>query len=168
MTQQNKRAQEEMVGLVLIMLVVAVIFVIFLGIYLRNSSKGQISDSKEISTFLESLTEYTTECGQSPQFPIKLSQLVMNCYSNSNANCIGNDGKGCEVLRETIKNAINASWNFASDSPTKGYLFQVLKETNSGEVDVVSPITNFQTTSQIMSAEKPFPGGIILRLEIYY
>ena len=53
----NKKAQEEMVGFVLIVVIVAIIVVIFLGISLRNS-EGDIGDeSEKIGSFINALSQ---------------------------------------------------------------------------------------------------------------
>lgn len=169
MTPQNKKAQEEMVGFVLIMLVVAIIFLVFLGIFLRNASKENVSESKEISSFLDAMFEYTTECGPSAQSPKRLSQLILDCSNQGNsANCIGSDGKGCTALKDDLRKAIESNWNFNENSPTKGYLLQILRETDKGEIPVINATAAYDITNNIRSAERVLPGGIILRLEIFY
>jgi hypothetical protein len=50
---------------------------------------------------------------------------------------------------------------------------QILRETSTGEVDLFQPplLPLMQiplSQKEIRSADKPFPKGIIMRLEIYY
>jgi hypothetical protein len=175
MTQQNKtnkKAQEEIVGFVLIMLLVAVIFLVFLGIYLRGASKVHESEGKDIASFLEAVSKITVECEYVGD-PSDLSNLIIDCSDDSTATCLSNGKNKCAVLRDTLFQAINSTWNFNQNSPTKGYSMQILRETSTGEVDLFQPplLPLMQiplSQKEIRSADKPFPKGIIMRLEIYY
>ncbi|MFH1802150.1 MAG: hypothetical protein ABH864_01725 [archaeon] len=163
---KNKRAQEEMVGFVIIMLVVGVIFLVFLGIYLRGASQTSNTESKDIANFIEAVSKYTTRCGDSDEYPYSLITLVTECYKDSTSTCPNNGEKKCGILKETLNASIEENWNFNQDSPTKSYRLQVLRETQTGEETVLSFGGN--PTTRIRSAEKPLPQGVILRLEIYY
>jgi len=158
-----------MVGFVLIMLLVAIIFLVFLGIYLRGASKTHETESKEVASFLEAVSKLTTECGFSSEYLYDVSKLIFECSKNPEATC-HNNKKICNVLKETLNNAINSTWNFNENSPTKAYFMQILKETSADKIDVISPIGYIPPRSQyeIRAAEKPFPNGIIMKLEIYY
>lgn len=169
---KNKKAQEEMVGFVLIMLVVGVIFLVFLGIYLRKDSQTTITESKDISNFIAAVSRYTTDCGLSddPDFDhYSLVELITRCYEDGpDSTCSNNGKKKCDVLKETLNGSIESNWNFHEDSPTKGYFFQVFRETDTGEENVIQPFGSGDQTKRVRSAEKPLPQGIILRLEIHY
>ena len=168
MKEKNKKAQEEMVGFVLIMLVVAIMFLVFLGIYLRDAAKTHETEGKDVASFLEAITKFTIECdyigASSP-----LSDLILECDASSISTCSSGEKK-CDVLRNTLNQAINSSWNFNENSPTKAYFMDVFKETDKGEKALFNstPITSGILTNNIRAAEKPFSKGIILRLEIYY
>ena len=56
-----KRAQEEMVGFALIVIIVSVILVIFLGFSLRDQGKENV-ESYEVESFIQSFLQYTSEC----------------------------------------------------------------------------------------------------------
>lgn len=164
----NKKAQEEMVGFVLIMLVVAVIFLVFLGIYMRGASKTHETQGKDLAAFLEAVTKITPPCETAPGYPYEdLSRLIIECDNNPSVTCY-NGEKICDLLKETLTQAINSTWNFDENSVTKSYKVDVFKETQTGEKRVVEILPPALTTRNIRSAEKPFPKGIILRLEIYY
>lgn len=165
---KNKKAQEEMVGFVLIMLIVAIIFLVFLGLYLRGASNAEIRESKEAANFLEAVSKITTECGDTPQVYYDATELITSCMVNPSDCSNGQDR--CVVLEETLREAVEGNWNFNQNSPTKGYLIQVLQEGVQGERDIIDPpITGGQPFTErfYASAEKPLPGGIILRLIIY-
>lgn len=156
-----------MVGFVLIMLVVAVIFVVFLGIYLRKNANAEPVDSVEISQFLEAAFQYTTTCRISGNL-LSVKELITRCQEGK--DCVGE--KSCDVLRETFIDLIESSWRFEENSPTKGYQLSIVKEINGPDAvldNMGGPTTIAKppSTDIIRAAEKPLPGGITLRLEIY-
>ena len=174
--KMNKKAQEEMLGFVLIMLVVAVIFVIFLGLYIRQGAIVEETDSIEISQFLEAIFEYTTDCGPITS-PYKIRNLIIKCHMDSTEMCLsGRDV--CDELRYELRELTEASWDFSENSPTRGYLLSVIREAPGGEISVFCPdpsnipsdtscaISGGESTTRTRSAEKPLPDGIILRLVI--
>jgi len=57
----NKKAQEEMVGFALIIIVVAVILLVFLSIGLRKDGREDV-ESYEVASFIQSLLQYHTSC----------------------------------------------------------------------------------------------------------
>jgi|WetSurMetagenome_2_1015567.scaffolds.fasta_scaffold375777_2 hypothetical protein len=119
----TKRAQEEMVGFVLIILLVAVIFLIFLGLFLRRSSTDNRIESSEISQFLDAMTEVTSNCSLNSGYSFEsIGDLATECERNS--LCSG--GKtACEILKTSTKEIIESSWNFGAESPNKGYKFLI-------------------------------------------
>jgi len=160
----KKKAQEEMVGFVLIMLVVAVIFVIFLGIFLKKGAT-ETADSEEISQFLEAISEYTTECGPT-SYPEKLSRVVTLCSEGKKCN-IASTEDPCDILADTLEELVNASWNFNENSPTKGYQISAIRETADGPDSVLDRTIRGGDISSTRrrSSEKIF-NGVILKLEI--
>ncbi len=120
----DRRGQEEIVGFVVIIILVAVIFLVFLGILIRQGpSEGQF-ESVELSQFLESLMEQTSECAISyePAFS-DVGELLEKCYSG--AGCIS--GKSaCEELNSTIGEALELSWDIGADKSEKGYIFEAV------------------------------------------
>ena len=60
---KNKKAQEEMVGFSLIIIIVAIIILVLFSVSLR--SKGNIQESYETDNFMQAFLQYTTECSVS-------------------------------------------------------------------------------------------------------
>ena len=60
MLNKNRKAQEEMMGFVLIVVLVMIIFIVFLVI--SFNSKQKVSENTEIDGFLSSIQEYTSPC----------------------------------------------------------------------------------------------------------
>lgn len=118
---QNKKAQEEMVGLVVIMLVVAIIFLVLLGIFLRKGPTER-ADSAEVAQFLDALEEQTTECSLDGFTYANVRSLISACKISKKCE---NEKMACEVLKETLKEKTEAAWNFDENSPTKGYFYEL-------------------------------------------
>ena len=57
---ENKSAQEEMVGFGLIIVLVAIIFIVFIAIYLKKPV--EVTEDYEIGSFIQSTLQYTTIC----------------------------------------------------------------------------------------------------------
>ena len=133
----KKRGQEEIVGFVLIMVIVAVVFLIFLGITLR---KGGVSkrESSEVYQFLESSMEYTSDCAIRfvPDYST-MGELFEECYGGM--RCI-DERDACEVLEQEMRSLLDSSWNVGPDGLVKGYEF-------------ISSYENEETSEQILSIQ---------------
>ena len=169
---KSKKAQEEIVGFVLIMVIVAVIMLIFLGLTIRKGSfDTEARDSIEIYQFLESSMEYTTDCEIRFVSDFSaLGELCEECYTGN--NCL-NGENSCEALDNTLTQIFDSSWNVGPESLIKGYIFTSSYKTNLSQ----------QTGQEIISLEKgeckgsrggstyivpAFPGRIENRLDLCY
>lgn len=117
----NKRAQEEMIGFVLIVIIIAVILLVFLSISLKKSSK--YPDSPEIDSFLQVLSYYTSDCvaDYEPNY-LEIRSLIKECSMNS--LCL--DGRSaCDALNTTLSEIVEASWPVGPDYPNKGYSLNI-------------------------------------------
>jgi len=167
-----KKAQEEIVGFVLIMVIVAVVMLVFLGITVRKGSLDtEGRDSVEIYQFLESSMEYTTDCEVRFKSDFSaLGELFEECYTGN--NCL-NGENSCEALEGTLTQIFDSSWNVGPEALIKGYIFTSSYKTNLSQ----------QTGQEIISLEKgecqgnkygstyivpAFPGRIENRLDLCY
>ena len=118
----NRKAQEEMVGFVMIVVIVSVILVILLAIFIRQPANGE-GDSRESYQFLESAMEYTSNCAVSyePDYS-RLGELMEQCYSGGKLCTSGKEP--CNVLNETLRNMLEASFLVSEKSEIKGYEFK--------------------------------------------
>lgn len=163
----NKKAQEEIVGFVLIVVIMAVILLIILGVSLRSDKNIQ-KESKEISQFLESTMEYTSDCAinYEPDYA-KIGDLIEKCYSK--AKC--SSGKNtCDVLRETLNDILDSSWKVGPDRPIKGYLFNATYETNLTHENIVI-LSKGECKGSYKGAEylsPAYPGTIVSSFNLCY
>lgn len=121
----SKRSQEEMIGFVLIIVLVAVIALVFLAISIRKPA--EIIDKKEIQNFLYSSLLYTTSCYESGYEVHDLRSLIKACYSSE--KCL-DSRESCKVLNETMAEIIEKSWVFEENAVKKGYVFKIYDESN--------------------------------------
>ena len=105
---KNKKAQHEILGFVLIVLIVSIIGVIFLSISIAKG-KGQKQNSVEISNFLESAMYYTTDCAISsfPKYQ-ELQDLIKKCYDSPNQRCISRDNCEAPPVNYGMSFSVNA------------------------------------------------------------
>lgn len=112
------RAQEEMVGFALIIIIVAVILLVFLGFSLRNSQKEMV-ESYEVESFIQAFLQYTSDCRDSGDLDyLSIRKLIFDC--NSNKMCL-DERASCDVLNFTLAGIVEESWNVGADRPVKGY-----------------------------------------------
>ncbi len=163
---KNKKAQEEMVGFVLIMLVVAVIFLVFLGIFVRQGRQEKI-DSTEVSQFLNALTKHTSECTFTGYSYENLGELFDECRKNRQCD----SGKTCDILKDALNEMINASWVFSNDSFYKGYAFRAVYDENIHD-DIsptelpFSPLESGACEGAIVGADLPIANDITISLDL--
>jgi hypothetical protein len=119
---ENKRAQEEIVGFSMIIVIVAVILLIFLSFSLKGSQKDTV-ESYEVEGYLQSLLQKTSDCKSTDNLEYySVKKLIFNCYSNE--VCL--DGKNtCDELLKEIGRISNQSWSVEKDSPIKGYILNI-------------------------------------------
>ena len=118
---KNKKAQHEMVGFVLIVVIVAVVGVIFLSFSVGRG--GSKVNSAEIGNLLEASMSYTTDCTVSftPQYK-DLQELVKSCYRNE--QCL-NGQSACESLEDNLKRVIDIGLDVGEDGVNKAYKLDV-------------------------------------------
>jgi hypothetical protein len=174
--KKERRGQEEIVGFVAIVLIVSFIFLIFLGISLRKGADFR-KESKDVSMFLESAMEYTTECadGYEPNY-LTLRRALKGCYEGK--RCVGiKEGKeACEIANETLKELIDLSWQIGEERAIKGYLFDSEYSLNfsseNKEAEKILVIAKGNCSSgNIAGAENffsAFPGKISYSLSLCY
>ena len=123
---RNHRAQEEMVGFALIIILVSVILLVFLGFFLSNQ-KAQIVKSYEAESFVIASLQYSTECRDYYGY-LSVKNLIFMC--NSGTPC--KDGENsCEILNSTLNGILNQSWKVGKESPIQGYELNITSNTGN-------------------------------------
>ena len=164
--KNDRKAQEEMVGFVLIMVIVAVVFLVILGIMIRKPA-GSEKESKDIYQFLESLMEYTTDCAINNEIDYeKIGNLLKECHSN-HGTCL-NGEMVCDVLNNSIFEITDKSWNVGSYY--KGFIFNSTYVDNNRTIEHVLSLQKGNCTSfkgaEYLSPD--YPGSIVSTLKICF
>lgn len=132
-----RKGQEEIVGFVAIIVIMALVAVFFLGISLRNQDQS-LGESKELSQFIESTKKFTTECdlGLRERYA-NIEDLAVECYRNVESVCV--NGKSvCSSYNETILKIIDSNWKIGEDRPIKGYIWNISYDKTPKTEQVIS------------------------------
>ena len=129
----DNRGQQEIVGFVIIIVIVAVIGLLFLSFMIGTGETVQ-SSSAEISNFLQASMYHTTDCALDyiPNYQ-NVEDLIRECYQNPSKTCF--DGSNvCSVVDSTLKSLIEKSFVIQEDGVNKAYTLEVYyKERDSVE-----------------------------------
>lgn len=112
----NKKAQEEIVGFVVIVVIVSVALLILLWFLLSKPSTATV-ESFEVQSFIQTTLQYTTDC-ESFTDSLSVQDLIIAC--NGEEKCL-DERDSCIVLNDTLTNIIESSWNVSEQSAVKGY-----------------------------------------------
>lgn len=168
MIRRNRRGQEEIIGFVLVVVIVAVIFLIFLGLTIRKAPSATQKESYDVSEFLDSLMDYTSKCAViSDRVYLNIGALLRECYSGSSCRA---GASSCSVLTRTIQEAIDSTWKVGDDRPVKGYIFNASYISDNSKKNVVL-LSKGNCTGERIGAEHltpVYPGNIRSSLEICY
>jgi hypothetical protein len=118
---KTNKAQQEIAGFALIIVIVCIIGVIFLGLSIKHDDKGKTS--AEVSDFISASMYYTTDCvtGYIPNYK-ELKDLIKSCYRNE--ICL-DQRKACMVLNETYSRLVRESFMVGEESKNKAYILNI-------------------------------------------
>ena len=129
MKEIKKKAQGEMVGFALIMIIVAIILLVLLSISLRRPQQENV-ESYEVDSFIQAFLQYTSDCRNEREY-LDIQELIIDC---DNGRMCVDDRDTCEVLSSTMEEIIEESWKVGEDRPVLGYELKIL----SGEREILS------------------------------
>ncbi len=119
---KSKKAQEEMVGFGLIIVIAAVVILIFLSFMLRKPNTG-VENSFEAESFMQAMLQYTTNCNDNQGF-VNIQNLIFDCSENQICE---DERSSCEVLNKSMGDILSNSWKL-ENRPEKGYSFGIKSE----------------------------------------
>ena len=107
------------------MIIIAVIAIIFISLSV-NKNSNQSTEDFEVNSFLKALMEKTTVCEKNSDF-VSVKDLVFEC--GRGFVCQGeNEKDSCDILNETIKNAMGDNWIVENGSSVRGYSILIYYE----------------------------------------
>lgn len=113
----RKSGQEEMVGFGLILILVAIVFIVFISVYIRKPSEN-ITDYKS-NSFVQAILQYTTTCQEENLQNLSVQELITKCQDGN--PCYYRSMKPCIILNNTLRDIATQSWNPGINNPVKGY-----------------------------------------------
>jgi len=146
-TKKNKRAQEEIVGFAMIVIIVSIILIFFLVFSLSEKTE---TESYEAESFLQSSLHYTSSCAYDEKY-LSVQDLIFSCYAEKKCD---NEEEACDVLNETLKGMLDEGWRTGEDSPVKGYNLTILLEK-----ELIISIEEGNVTKSYKGAQQQIPRG---------
>jgi len=153
----KKKAQSEIVGFVLIVVIVMIIGLFFFRFSLRQET--EIPNDKEISNFLTSFRDLTTDCSLSyePDY-LDMAGLIKAC--DDNRNCLSGE-QACDKMKAEIREIMENSWK-------KCYILDIYYEDGSYNKEIMKIQGN---CSGNMAGNEQYikqgSGQIVVSLDIY-
>lgn len=154
----KKRAQEEMVGFALIIIVVSIILLVFVGFSLRGNEKESV-ESYEVESFIQAALQYTTTCEDNFE-PLSVQKVIYQCGSGE--MCLNGENP-CQVMESTLTDLTRSSWKTGSERPVKGYEMQVISRNQT-----LVNITDGNKTINSKGSVQYLPREIEIYFTAYY
>ena len=160
----KNKAQQEIVGFVLIVALVMVALMVFLVISLRTQPTE--SESLEVENLLNSIMKKTTNCAISfePQYD-DFEDLFKSCYNGDTCSNLGEEDS-CDYLEESLNNTIKGL--LKTEATTNSYQLDFLNREDESE-DPIFRISEGNCTGQVSSAQKTILSGsdkLIIRMKV--
>lgn len=157
-----------MVGFALILILVAVIFIVFISVYIKRPVE-RVTDY-EVNSFVQAVLQYTTQCQEESLDNLSVQKLISQCQDRN--PCYYKEMDPCIMLNSTIKEIAKESWNVKPGSPIKGYSFIInTSEGNNLPQKMFLNITGGVVTNNYRTGFQPFgnPNGenIIILFNAY-
>lgn|SRR3989338_3788877 len=163
---KSTKAQEEMVGFALIIIIVAVILLFLLSFSLKRPEKENV-ESYEVDSFIQATLQYTAECGTPGGKVFSVQELIFLC--DDEKPCFEaaperslDEIKSCDVLNETLSKILKESWKTGEEKSIKGYELKIAS--NSREILFIK---EGNITGNYKGALQDLPGANV-SLNVYY
>jgi hypothetical protein len=128
---KQKKAQNEIVGFVLIIIIVSVMGLIFLS-FMIGRGEPIAQDSVKISNLLSASIYYTSDCAINYIPNYKDGQdLIKSCWNNE--RCL-DERMACEALNSTMKSLIGESLDVNPQVSNKAYELIIYYKDLAGEL----------------------------------
>lgn len=155
----NKKAQEEIVGFVLIIIIVAIALLFMIGFSLRSDNEKFI-ESYEANSFLQAMLQHTSSCRQDYSDYKSIRELISLCEGKKECE---NNKDSCEVLEKELREILDNSWKVGEDWPEKGYNLTINSETGKIiEISKGNSTLNYKGSVQEFSKS-----GKMTKIELY-
>ncbi len=154
----NKKAQSELAGFAIVVILVSILILIFVSFSIKKPSNDLV-ESYETESFVQSFMQFTSSCEINSRY---ISTLKLIKYCQENRTCDGGENS-CKILNETSKNLVNSAWNVGEGFPTKGYKFAISYKGN-----LLINLEKGNTTNQNKGSNQVFDGNLEISMISYY
>jgi hypothetical protein len=153
---KSKKAQEEMVGFALILIIVSVIILVFFSLSMKN--KGVVEENYVTDNFLQAILPYTTNCSIGGYYA-DIDKLIKRCSSEGSKLCENDPNRNyCEALNETLEELVELSWpvysNEDGESYYKGYDFKIWDYSDEENPNLLTNITKGNETNSYKGSQQ--------------
>ncbi len=153
----DKKAQSELVGFAIIVIIVSLIILIFVAISLQQ--KPETVQSYQTESFVQSILQYTTTCQENGNYESYLD-LIELCGQGGTCD---NGTSACSSLKSISKSLLDSSWQTGSKYPVKGYQFLINYAGN-----YIINETKGNLTLQSKGSNQVFNGNLQITFKAYY
>jgi hypothetical protein len=159
-----KKAQEEIAGFAIILVLLGIILLAFLAASLKKPEKDTL-ENYEAGNFLQSVLQQTTRCKINEEYK-DIQDLIFECDKRS--ICENTNTLSCIVLENTLREIVKESWRLeGEDPPYTGYDLAILL---NGE-NLIDTIVEGETSGNNYGSGQDFskPGEeIVIYFTLYY
>lgn len=151
---RNRKAQQEMIGFVVIVVLVSIIGMVFVFLLISRADNKE-NGNPEAASLLESLMHYTTECAINyiPQYKDG-EGLINSCYNNE--LCL-NQKEACVVANQTFTYLLKTSLDINPSNKNKAFNLNAYYTSNSSNEAIPILYINdgkFNNCSSIIGANR--------------
>lgn len=117
----SRNGQEEIVGFVVVVVLIAIVALVFLSFSLRKEVPTRASTT--LTQFVEALSEYTSNCSLSraPDYA-SVGELYRACYQGTSC---ADGASSCLILNQTLSALLDSGLKVGQERPLGGYRMRV-------------------------------------------
>lgn len=158
----NKKAQQEIVGFVLIVVLVVVGLMAYLTISLRGPPEND--ESPEVENILNALMKHTTDCAlfSAPHYE-DYEDLFRSAYQGESCNNL--DETALDYLNQSIREVLRDM--MITEARIKGYEFQFFEEDGAGILMFSEGNTSRGSINSAQRSLVSVSDDIVIRLKTY-
>lgn len=163
MKLKKTKAQQEMVGFILIVVLVMIGLVVFMVISVKNSPKE--TSSLKVENMLGAIMKETTECAiPAEPFYKNFEDLFKSCYKDS--ECDNLNKSACDYLNESLTKTLSALMD--SEATISAYELDFSVREDEGQQGLLK-ISSGNCTGEVSGAQRSVVAGsesLIIRMKI--
>jgi len=169
MNRINKKAQHEMMGFLVIVVLIVVIGLVFFGFSLRRS-KNVDSHMMQTEDLLNAMLLYTSDCEINSDY-LSVRELIQKCGNIPTKKC-GDDSLVCEKLAETSENLLSATIGQGigniENAFIHGYFLEILYSNEQPTITIEKGELNGNYFSSLVPIPLGYEGEAEIKIRAFY